>query len=1132
MEQALNERLIARALGDLRNLPTPDELRGMIADAEVSAFFADQAPLPPQLLETAWILHQVGTVRPTISLYDPAQQVRANSVAAHIFDLFLSRGAEPAEALVTAFAAQISSIRGDRMPNAAAIAARLPPAEARLQEQPGRASIELSCTFLSLSRATTVSQLRRLEDEIRIADEASRPGLDAAIRVVRGVRQLLNFLTYGSPEQLEAARAAFLEAANSPSATADLDSRWVAAHLLDLVDDLGSASVWSLLPDDTPPVVGRAMALGDPPVLALWPPQVELLSGSLSNPLATTTRRAVITFPTSAGKTLLTQLIVATHLATAGTSVCVVAPTHSLCREIQRGLDRRLWLLRKSVASDGPLGAMAESQASVVVMTPERLSALLRADDQGTVDRFGLFVFDEAHLLADSSRGWSFETTLSRIHQMTESTSTRIMVVSAALGGAATVHAWLSAGTPATSSAARWRSARRLHATYEVLEHGDVRLVPASGRQRLDRAVTDLVGVLRLFDGTDGVLASRGAKVGEVQRFGARELKPPRATQLKFVVNHAAEAGPVLTIHATKQSAVRLAEAVAAERAPRAETALTRLAGQRLGVQHPLIPLLRKGVAYHHAALPVDVQAEIEDAVRSKEIDVICATSTLIEGVNLPVRTVVVVERGYYDGTDRGYVEVIDAPALMNAAGRAGRAGRETEGWVIVVHDPVPGAPSARGSILSLNVNADVESTLVSADSLAALSAYELLLAETSALVLQEVPDAVDSFLSYCWYLADASVALDPGLRAEDVLAGLKATLAWHQLPAEMASRWEALVPRLVGTFESTDEARRRRWARSGVRLSVNVALEDVAAATQETLNLLPTDSLSDPIAVLEAIVGEGRLAALLALLPERVTRFKRRRYGRTQLVHVDHAALLMDWVRGVDLSELTTRYLSEVDGDGSDDSYRFEQLASYLAQVCEHHLPWTIGTILQWTEITPEDAILPDLPSHIHYGVPDAVALLLMRRGVRSRRLAVAVGADAQASSVDTETVKAWLSTIGLANWRTLFDAAPTELADLYQFVWDENSGLGERLLSGDAVHVALEDGAESSHLVGHISYAPDGERPRRIVLTDDQGRLAATIGAASYRDVALLLDAGFELEGTTSWENPNAVEVRLLST
>lgn len=583
MEQALNEQLIAQALGDLRNLPTPDELRVLIADAEVSAFFADRATLPSRLLETAWILHQVGTVRPSIALYGLAQQRQANAVAAHIFDLFLSRGAGPGEALVTAFAAQISSIRGDRMPNAAAIASRVSPAQARLLDQPGRASLELACSFLSLSRATTVAQLRRLEDEILGADLAARPGLDSAIRVVSGVRRLLNFLTYGNREQLELARAEFLESANSQTASADLDSRWVASHLLDLVDDLGSSSVWSLLPDGTPPVVGRAMALGDPPVLALWPPQVELMSNSEQSPVAPSTRRAVITFPTSAGKTLLTQLIVATHLASVGTSVCVVAPTHSLCREIQRGLDKRLWLLRKSVVQDGPLGSIDEQRASVVVMTPERLSALLRANDQALVDRYGLFVFDEAHLVADASRGWLFETTLSRIHQLTDTTDTRIIVVSAALGGAATVHTWLSAEAPGVSSVARWRSARRLHATYEVVEMGDSRVVPAQGRQRYSREVTDLVGVLRLFDGTDGVLAVRGAKVGAVERSGARELKPPRAAQLRFVVDHAAQAGPVLTVHATKQSAVRLAEAVAAEREPREATALTRLAEQRWG---------------------------------------------------------------------------------------------------------------------------------------------------------------------------------------------------------------------------------------------------------------------------------------------------------------------------------------------------------------------------------------------------------------------------------------------------------------------------------------------------------------------------------------------------------------------
>ena len=186
-----------------------------------------------------------------------------------------------------------------------------------------------------------------------------------------------------------------------------------------------------------------------------------------------------MTFPTSAGKTLLTQLIVANHLATVNTPVCVVAPSHSLCREIRQGLDRRLWVLRKTVAEDGPLGDPTTPRAPAVVMTPERLAARLRTNSVELLNEFGLFILDEAHLVGDETRGWTFETTISRLHELTAGTTHRVIVVSAALGGTATVRTWLDVDAPSATTEARWRGPRRLHATYHVTEHGEMRVVPA-----------------------------------------------------------------------------------------------------------------------------------------------------------------------------------------------------------------------------------------------------------------------------------------------------------------------------------------------------------------------------------------------------------------------------------------------------------------------------------------------------------------------------------------------------------------------------------------------------------------------------------------------------------------------------
>ena len=272
MDRALDPALLGGALGDIGNLPSPEDLRQMLAEAEVSAFFAQDRDLPTTLIETAWVLHQVGTVRRALQIYEPERQVQANAVAARIFDLALARGLVPGDELVTTFAAQVSSIRGDRTPNATALAARLPQPSSSVLRQSGRASLEVGCSLLSLARASTVELLRRHSLELGLtaaADETTFQGtpLAAAIAVVRGSRFLLRYLANGENADLASARDVFERGANDVAARRDLDSRWVAAHLLDLTDDLGSSSVWAILPTGTPPVVGRAMTLGEPPVM-------------------------------------------------------------------------------------------------------------------------------------------------------------------------------------------------------------------------------------------------------------------------------------------------------------------------------------------------------------------------------------------------------------------------------------------------------------------------------------------------------------------------------------------------------------------------------------------------------------------------------------------------------------------------------------------------------------------------------------------------------------------------------------------------------------------------------------------------------------------------------------------------
>ncbi|GAB1544047.1 hypothetical protein NUACC21_67230 [Scytonema sp. NUACC21] len=94
-----------------------------------------------------------------------------------------------------------------------------------------------------------------------------------------------------------------------------------------------------------------------------------------------------------------------------------------------------------------------------------------------------------------------------------------------------------------------------------------------------------------------------------------------------------------------------------------------------LGSEHLLVKAVALGFCYHHAELPNVVRRRIENAVRDNIIPLIVSTTTLSQGVNLPIKNVIVHSLSMHNK--------ISMAQYANAVGRAGRAGSETEGHII-----------------------------------------------------------------------------------------------------------------------------------------------------------------------------------------------------------------------------------------------------------------------------------------------------------------------------------------------------------------------------------------------------------------------------------------------------------------
>jgi superfamily II RNA helicase len=90
---------------------------------------------------------------------------------------------------------------------------------------------------------------------------------------------------------------------------------------------------------------------------------------------------------------------------------------------------------------------------------------------------------------------------------------------------------------------------------------------------------------------------------------------------------------------------------------------------------------VRHGIGVHHAGMLPKYRRLVERLAQAGLLKVICGTDTLGVGINVPIRSVLFTALSKYDGTK---VRHLSAREFHQIAGRAGRAGFDTAGTVIV----------------------------------------------------------------------------------------------------------------------------------------------------------------------------------------------------------------------------------------------------------------------------------------------------------------------------------------------------------------------------------------------------------------------------------------------------------------
>jgi superfamily II RNA helicase len=264
--------------------------------------------------------------------------------------------------------------------------------------------------------------------------------------------------------------------------------------------------------------------------------------------------------------------------------------------------------------------ASVNAQAPIICCTAEVLASIALRD--GADADVGQVVMDEFHYYADPERGWAWQVPLLELPRV------QFLLMSATLG--------------------------------------DVSRFEADLTRRTGRPTA--------------VVSSAERPVPLVFSF---VLDPLHETLKELLATNQA---PVYVVHFTQAAALEQAQALMSVNVcTRAEKdAIADLIGNfrfTAGFGKTLSRLVRHGIGVHHAGMLPRYRRLVETLAQAGLLKVICGTDTLGVGINVPIRTVLFTALSKYDGTK---TRLLQAREFHQIAGRAGRAGFDVSGWVVV----------------------------------------------------------------------------------------------------------------------------------------------------------------------------------------------------------------------------------------------------------------------------------------------------------------------------------------------------------------------------------------------------------------------------------------------------------------
>jgi len=768
------------------------------------------------------------------------------------------------------------------------------------------------------------------------------------------------------------------------------------------------------------------------PIIELLYPQKEsILKGELLNPAH---RSIVISLPTSSGKTLIAEykiLQVLNEFRERGGWVAYIVPTKALVNQIYIRLNQDLGSigLRIEKASgvaeiDGFESYLVENKGDntdfdVLITTYEKLNLLIR-QGLGTTDRrpLVLTVVDEAHNIEEKQRGLNLEMLLATIKS--DCGEANFLLLTPDIPNAKLIAEWLGGerGKNINIQLDWWQPNERV-----------VGSLQAEGR---GKNFDVYLQTLNTVKGTYQISEKIPLVKVENSSLNKSQVVSSKVKFSYFVAEKVLNINsPIVVLASGIDETYQIAEYLYNNCNQNFEIdndieLLKKFVISELGDDFPLVKYLEKRIAIHSSAIPDEIRQLIELLMVECKLQALVSTTTIAQGINFPISAVII---GSYNYPFQGPMPTRD---FWNLAGRVGRVGQQSMGWVGIVSQNDKDSDNIVSYVQQ--ASKDLLSQLESAIEIAMSNRDEDF---SKWLYLDERWSAILQYISHLRLQIN-----DLNEFINHLEEKLQATLGYRQISDNKKG---FLINKLREYAQNLSLEDARRADSTGFS---TVSVRQMIARLSQS-NISPNDwqkkqLFSEQNETMKELVG-------IMLKTYEIRRsLEEIKVGENILDQKSISRLIVNWVNGENISQIANKLFPN-----EQKTKAIEKTTKAIYKVIANMASWGIAALqkmptsgIDWDYLSDiEKKKMMNIPAYLLYGVNTDEGVL-MRKANIPRSIANRLGAIFKESkgeeiyNVKMAIVNEWLKNQPIETWNQAIPSNSPLTAEEFKKIWEKLNG------------------------------------------------------------------------------------------